>query len=222
VDRNSSRHSESAARPEDLLKTFGASVFVLLVGLGVIFDATDRGSGFTTEALRRTEVAREPRQIPNFLLLDLDGKKDSLRRRLAADNRVRIIDFIYMRCRSVCSSLGSVYQQLQQRILERGLQGQVSLLSISFDPAHDDAAALQDYAARMRLSPAVWEAVSLASASDRQRLLDSFGIMVVPAPMGGFEHNAALHIVDARARLVRITDYDALDQALDAALAAKR
>jgi protein SCO1/2 len=205
-----------------VLKTFAASLFALLAGLAVVFIATDRGRAFTTEELRRAEVAREPRPIPDLLVLDAAGNIAGLRQRLAADDRVWIIDFIYTRCRSVCSSLGSVYQQLQRRILERGLQGQVGLLSVSFDPANDDARALQDYAARMRLNPAVWDVVSLASPDDRRRLLDSFGIMVVPAPLGEFEHNAALHIVDARLRLVRIMDYDAMDQALDAALAAKR
>jgi protein SCO1/2 len=205
-----------------MLKTFAASLFALLAGLALIFIATDHGRAFTTEALRRAELARAPRPISDLMLLDVSGKKAGLRQRLAADNRVRIVDFIYTRCRSVCSSLGSVYQQLQRRILERGVQGQVGLLSVSFDPAHDDAFALQDYATRMRLNPAVWDVVSLASPDDRRRLLDSFGIMVVSVPLGEFEHNAALHIVDARLRLVRIMDYDAPDQALDAALAAKR
>ncbi len=96
------------------------------------------------------------------------------------------------------------------------------MLSVSFDPLHDDAHALQDYAARMRLNPVVWDVVSLALPGDRRRLLDSFGIMAVPAPRGEFVHNAALHIVDARLRLVRIIDYDAPEQALDAALVARR
>ena len=43
-----------------------------------------------------------------------------------------------------------------------------------------------------------------ASVEDRRRLLDTFGIMVVPAPLGEFEHNAALHIVTADGQLVRI------------------
>jgi protein SCO1/2 len=205
-----------------MLKTFAASLFALLAGLALIFIATDHGRAFTTEALRRAELARAPRPISDLMLLDVAGKKAGLRQHLAADNRVRIVDFIYTRCRSVCNSLGSVYQQLQRRILERGLQGQVGLLSVSFDPTNDDALALQDYAARTRLNPAVWDVVSLASPDDRRRLLDSFGIMVVAAPLGEFEHNAALHIVDARRRLVRIMDYDAPDQALDAALAARR
>jgi len=38
--------------------------------------------------------------------------------------------------------------------------------------------------------------------------------MVVPAPLGEFEHNAALHIVTADGRLVRILGLDEGTQAL--------
>ena len=68
----------------------------------------------------------------------------------------------------------------------------------------------------------VWQAMSLAEPADRRRLLDAFGIMVVPAPLGEFEHNAALHIIDASGRLVRIVDADAPGAALAAALAVGR
>ena len=182
-------------------------------------NAINRGHGFTTETLRRAEVARAPRPIPDFALIDADGRSTTLRQHLGAHQRVWIVDFVYTRCRTVCSSLGSVYQQLQRQILARGLQGQVRLLSVSFDPANDDAVALHDYAVRMGLKPEVWSVVTLASASDRQQLLDAFGIMVLPARDGEFEHNAALHIVDDRGRLLRILDYDAPGRALDAALA---
>jgi protein SCO1/2 len=145
-----------------------------------------------------------------------------LRQLLASDGRVQIVDFVYTRCQTVCSVLGSVYQRLQQQLLERGLQDKVGLLTISFDPVNDDAAALQDYAARLRMDPAAWQIVTLSSVADRRRLLDAFGIMVVPAPLGEFEHNAALHIIDPTGQLVRIVDYAAISQVIDIALATSR
>ncbi|MFT5642873.1 MAG: protein SCO1/2 [Janthinobacterium sp.] len=206
----------------NLLPTFAASLAALLAGLVVIFAATDGGSGFTTEVLRRTQVARAPQSIPDFTLQDDAGNSTALHQLLATDEKVWIVDFVYTRCQTICSSLGSIYQQLQQQIQERGLQHKVGLLSISFDPANDDAAALRDYASRMRLDPAVWRVVTLAGVQDRRRLLDAFGIMVVPAPLGEFEHNAALHIVSADGKLVRIVDYLVPSLALDAALAWQR
>lgn len=201
-----------------LIQTFAASLLALLLSLVAIFAATNQGQAFTTETLRRSEVARAPQPIPDFEVRDGNGQKNTLHQLLAADERVWIVDFVYTRCQTVCLSLGSVYQQLQQQLLARGLQDRVGLLSVSFDPANDDAATLQAYAHRMQMNPAVWRLVTLSQAQDRRRLLDAFGIMVVPAPLGEFEHNAALHIVDARGRLVRILGYDALDRVLDWAL----
>lgn len=216
----------SSRRPETptagLLQTFAASLFALLVGLAVIVLATDGGHAFTTEALRRGQVARAPQQLPDFSLRDRADQPAMLRQLLASDGRVQIVDFVYTRCQTVCSVLGSVYQRLQQQLLERGLQDKVGLLTISFDPVNDDAAALQDYAARLRMDPAAWQIVTLDSVADRRRLLDAFGIMVVPAPLGEFEHNAALHIIDPTGQLVRIVDYAAISQVIDIALATSR
>jgi protein SCO1/2 len=97
----------------------------------------------------------------------------------------------------------------------------VGLLSISFDPARDTPAALRDYARRMHADPRIWKFATLADGRDARRLLDEFGIVVIRAPAGEFDHNAAIHVVDARARLVRIVDLarpaDALSYAIELA-----
>ena len=201
-----------------LLPTFAACLIALAVGFGFVYSATDRGRAFTTESLRRSEVARQPVSIPDFTVFDASGRKQSLRELLTHEKRVWIVDFVYTRCQTVCSSLGTLYQQLQTEIVARSLQGRVGLLSISFDPANDRPAALRDYALRMRMHPEAWQIVSLDQPQDRRRLLDTFGIMVVPAPLGEFEHNAALHIIDREARLVRIIDTTEPGTALELAL----
>ena len=222
MDKNSSLAPQKVSPTADLLKTFALSLLLLLMGFWLLFYVTNRGQAFTTESLRRSEVSRQARQIPDFELLDAANQKMGLLRRLNLDGRVFIVDFVYTRCQTICSSLGSVYQQLQQQIVERGLQHQVGLLSISFDPENDDPKALQDYAERMRMDPSVWRIETLSRWQDRRRLLDSFGIMVLPAPLGEFEHNAALHLVNAQGQLVRIMDYDRPSDALNAALALAR
>jgi protein SCO1/2 len=208
VNESSSPSPDPVSATKGLPQTFLASLLALLLGLATIFLSTDHGRAFTTETLRRSEVDRRPTLIPDFPVIGADGKRLNLRRWMTTDGRVWIVDFVYTRCQTVCSSLGSVYQQLQAQVLARGLQDRIGLLSISFDPAHDDAAALSAYTFRMRMRADTWQVVSLESMADRQRLLDTFGIMVVPAPSNEFEHNAALHIVDGQGRLVRIVDYD--------------
>jgi protein SCO1/2 len=50
-------------------------------------------------------------------------------------------------------------------------------------------------------------------------LLRTFGIVVIPAPGGDFQHNAAVHLVDAEGRLARVLDPDAAPDQVDRALA---
>ena len=201
-----------------LLKTFAASTAALVVGLAALWSATEGGQAFTTETLRRQQIAVAPQHLDAFNLTLANGKKTNLNAVLAAGGTVWLVDFVYTRCQTVCSSLGSIYQQLQAQVEARGMQGQVGLLSISFDPVNDDAEALRAYAARMRMNPAIWQIATLSNWRDRRLLLDVFGIMVVPAPLGEFEHNAALHVVSADGKLVKIIDYLDFASALDAAV----
>ncbi len=208
-------------------RTFSASIAVLIAGLAVLFMATGGGQSFTTETLRRQQVMAQPQRIGAFDVTDASGNRTTLNALLAGgENEGRnegkqlwLVDFVYTRCQTVCSSLGSIYQQLQTQIEERGLHDKVGLLSISFDPANDDAAALSAYASRMRMNPAIWQIATLSKWQDRQRLLDAFGIMVLPAPLGEFEHNAALHVMRSDGTLIKIMDYLAYETALDTAMA---
>ena len=216
--RNSKQKADDPPGTAGLLQTFGATLLALIVGATCILQATDGGRALTTETLRRSEVARRPQSVPDLALRDGAGHETRLQKLLASGGKVWIVDFIYTRCETVCSALGATFQRLQRELLDRGLEQRVGLLSISFDPANDDKAALRAYAARMNTDPSAWQVVTLASAADRKALLDAFGIMVIPAELGEFEHNAAFHIVDDRATLVRIVDYSSIGGALHSAL----
>jgi protein SCO1/2 len=196
-----------------------ASILVLACGLTVLLQATAQGNAFTTETLRRTEVASRPSLVPELSVYDAEGNQNTLRQVLADGDKVWIVDFVYTRCQTICTALGTVFQQLQEQIQMRGLDDRVGLLSVSFDPAHDTSDALRIYRDRMRMDPAIWRVVTLSSPLDRRQLLDAFGIIVIPAPLGEFEHNAALHLVSGAGRLFRIVDYDNATLALDIALA---
>ena len=203
-----------------LLKTFAASCLVLLFGLIGLLHATEQGSAFTTEALRRSQVDRAPQALPDFQVIDANGTPHSLHAWLKASNKVWVVNFIYTRCQTLCSALGGSYQQMQAQLSSQlaNQDSGIGLLSVSFDPTRDNAAALRDYAVRMRADPHSWQLLSLAAPQDRGRLLDAFGIVVLPAPLGEFEHNAAFHIVNSKAQLVRIIDTSAPALALEAAL----
>lgn len=202
-----------------LAATFVATLGVLSLALVALFHATAGGTAFTTETLRRSAVAQAPVAVPDYAVVDAFGHVRPLRELLAAEGKVWIVDFVYTRCNTLCLSLGTVYQRLQAQIVAEGLQDRVGLLSISFDPLHDRGPALAEYAKRMNMQAGVWQLVSLRNEADRRRLLDSFGIMVVPAPMDEYEHNAALHLVTPAGQLVQILGLAEAAEAMTAAQA---
>lgn len=190
----------------DLPRTGLVVLAMLALGLSAIGAQTAGFRAFTSETLRRVELLERPKPLSALSVLDEQGRRTTLPGLLADGEKVWLVSFFYSGCNTLCLSLGTNFQQLQRLIDERGLQARVGLLSVSFDPARDTPAALRDYARRMQAEPRIWKLATLAEGRDARRLLDEFGIVVIPAPAGEFDHNAAIHVVDSCARLVRIVD----------------
>ena len=89
----------------------------------------------------------------------------------------------------------------------------LALLSVSFDPAHDDAAALVSFQRLHGDHGAGWIATRPVDAADLTTLLRVFGVVTVPDGLGGFVHDAAIAVVDPDSRLVAILDWDGRDGA---------
>lgn len=203
--------------PSSSRATALAVLAVALTGSGALYYGSSGFRALSTEAARRIEVAERPLRLPPATLSGADGSVRLLADDLRLDGRVTLVTFIYARCQSICRVVGSELQQMQDQIRTRGAAGRVRLVTISFDP-RDDAGALTRYGRMMKSDPAVWRLYGVANDGERRRLLDAFGVVVVPAPLGEFEHNAAFHVVDRSGRLVRILDYTEPETALDDAL----
>lgn len=191
-------------------------VLALVTGVGVLYALTNGFTVLTAEDARRQAIAAEPRPVVLAEVLDAADLHQTFSRHLQDDGRVAIVNFFYTRCSALCLAQGSLTERLQQAIQAKGLQDRIRLISLSFDP-RDKADDLARYAVRMGADPAIWQFLSLAQADQRQALLSQFGIVVVPAPLGEFEHNAAFHIVTPDGRLVRIIDLEDPGLALKAA-----
>lgn len=193
-----------------VLRTLLASVPIFVGGLGALALATDGFRAFTTESARRLTVAKQPRALPQLALQTADGRSIDF---TVLRGHWLLVDFIYTRCESYCSVQGNEYARLQQRLAEPIARGQVLLLSISFDPAHDGPAQLAAYQRRSGDHGAGWIAARPARASDLPVLLRSFGVTAVPDRLGGYVHNAAIAVVDPAGRLVAITDWASTQEA---------
>lgn len=170
---------------------------------GLTWHLTDGLQHWTFESQRRARAEAGQLVAPPVLLRDAAGQAHSWPAGGTAP--VTVVDFIYTRCPSVCQSLGSTFEQLQAQ-LAREAQPGVRLLSISFDVAHDDAAALAAHARRHRADAAQWQLLVPASAAERDRLLRALGVVVIGDGAGGYVHNASLHVIDAAGRVHAIHD----------------
>jgi protein SCO1/2 len=169
----------------------------------------------TAEAARRQAVAADAVAVPDLWGIDQTGKRRPLLDIM--DGRTVIVDFIFTRCTSVCSALGSSYQQLQADIQEEHLENKVRLVTVSFDPEHDTPAIIAEYARRLRANPGTWTILTPSDSEALRRSLKAFGVVRVSAPDGQFIHNAAFHIIDRHGRLARIVDIGEPRRALLAA-----
>ena len=194
--------------------------------------ATGDFEHWTFESLRRARAAEGGLQAPDVLLIDNLGRVSRpWAERAPGEERpargdVLIVDFVFTRCTTVCQSLGTAFQQMQAQleadrlaaVHQRGGAG-VRLLTISFDPGHDDVVALQAYAQRHRVDPSLWTVAVPSGIGETQQLLRALGVVVIADGWGGYAHNAGLHVVDGGGRLAGIYDLDAWPRALSHARA---
>lgn len=182
-------------------------MLALFAGIAALYSLTNSFTVLTAEGARRQAVAISPRAIPPADILTESGATESILHNLQADGRVTIINFFYSRCLSLCLAQGNLTGEMQDVIKDENLQDKIRLLSISFDP-RDKAKNLQRYADLMHADASVWQFATLSDPNSRQEILDLFGITVIPAPLGEFEHNAAFHVVSPDGKLTRIYDLE--------------
>lgn len=195
--------------PATALRTVLLTVGLLLAGVTGLGVATDGFRAFTTETARRAAVHRHPVAVPAVPLVNQDGVQFNL-----TDLRGRwvLVDFVYTRCMTICTVLGADFAQLERELAEPIAEGRVQLLSISFDMARDTPADLSSYLARFRASGPGWQAARPLTDHGLERLESTFGITVIPDQMGGYTHNAAIHLVDPSGHLVDIFDLGQREQ----------
>ncbi len=190
-----------------------ASLSILVIGCYALWQATDGLGALTTEGARRLDVAATQPDLPDLVLEDMNGRDVVLG---TPGDTIAFAEFIYTTCPTICRAAGESMARLRDRLVEEGLADRVRLMSVSFDPGYDDREAMAAYGELHDADGEVWT-IARPDPRDLAVLLDSFGVQVIPDEFGGFEHNAALHLIDRAGRLIRIFDIDDIDGAALAA-----
>jgi protein SCO1 len=186
-----------------LLRTLFLSIALCLAGGVVLYGATDQLQAFTSEAARRVAVRQHPIEVPSVTLETQSGARIDI-----ANLRGKwlLVDFVYTRCPTYCVALGSEFAQLQDQLAGRLGKDAVELVSISFDPVHDTPRELASYLQRAHSRGAGWVAARPVDSGGLDALERAFGITVISDGLGGYTHNAAIHVVDPQGRLIEIVD----------------
>ncbi|MBI3041942.1 MAG: SCO family protein [Betaproteobacteria bacterium] len=185
-----------------------ATTLAFAAGLAIAHAVTDGFEAYTLESARRLQALRAPASVPDLALVLAD---DGRTRLSGMPGRVLLVDFVYTRCPTYCVALGSVYARLQRRLAPEIAAGEVRLVSVTFDPARDGPAELRAYRARHSADPAGWDLGRPARAGDVERWLAAFGVVVIPDGLGGYAHNAAVHVLGPDRKLVAILDTQDID-----------
>ncbi len=193
------------------MKSLIAGVVVVLAGGVALWMGTDCLRAITAEQARRVAVQKAPQVLPHAVMTDQDGRSFTF-----ADysGKLVLVDFVYTRCRSWCTALGTGFQQIFRALPPDAAGREVFLLTVSFDPARDTQEVLKRYARYYGADGTTWRVARVADGGQLDAMLRAFGIVILADSQGEFQHNAAIHLVDRQGRLAEIIDFDAPHEAL--------
>ena len=136
--------------------------------------------------------------VPDFTLTDQQKRAVNLRQ---FAGKVVALNFVYTRCvlPEYCLRASNNFGVLQKQFQER-LGKDLILLTITFDPVHDQPEILREYAKTWKADPENWRFLT-GTAADVQRVCDWFGVTFVPEE-GLFVHSQHTAIIGRDGKLI--------------------
>lgn len=140
-------------------------------------------------------VVGEP--VPDFTLTDQTGAPVSLSQ---LRGQVVAVNFVYTSCAltQFCFRVTNHFASIARRFEDR-LGKDLTLVTITFDPARDTADILREYAARWQADPRTWRFLT-GTADDVRRVCDLFGVDFYPDE-GLTNHSLRTGVIDRAGRL---------------------
>jgi cytochrome c peroxidase len=144
-------------------------------------------------------------------VLDSSGQPGALHEHFG--DKLVVLSFIYTRCSDVngCPLAAYVLKGVQDRVLAaRELEGQVRLVSFSFDPQHDTPAVLDKYASHLRKPGFDWRFLTTRSEAELAPILDGYGQWIVwddggnGLQLGSVSHLLRVYLIDRDKRIRNI------------------
>ncbi len=189
--------------------SISSALCVLLFSSTLWWQGTDGLQAFTSETARRLKVLESPRVLTDLTFENQDYESVNFSE---YEGKIVLVDFIYTNCPDLCHALGFIFKSIKTELEELGLEDQVQIVNISFDVEQDTPDKLNSYVKRYTKDTRNWNALRLKDPEKLSQLLNDFDIVVIPNERGGFDHNAAIHLLDQNGRLIGIYDHQAQAQ----------
>ena len=139
-------------------------------------------------------------------VLDSRGRATHLHELL--DGRIVVLSFIYTTCSDIngCPLATHVLRGIQDRLLDvPSLDGQVRLISLSFDPARDTPPVLARYGGYFKAPGFDWRFLTTRSQTELAPVLDAYGQWVIRDPeQGALSHLLRVYLIDRDRRIRNI------------------
>jgi protein SCO1/2 len=150
------------------------------------------------EALRPVHRLKVGQAVPDFSLTDQQGQAVRLRQ---FSGKVIALNFVYTRCAlpEYCYRSSNNFGVIQKKY-EKRLGKDLELITVSFDPVHDQPGVLRDYAKTWKADPATWHFLT-GPVGDVQRVCHLFGVNYVPDE-GLFVHSLHTAVIGRDGKLV--------------------
>jgi protein SCO1/2 len=158
----------------------------------------------TAPAITESQILKPGDAVPDTALVDENNAASPLTS--LKGHRVALT-FMYTRCPQpdFCPLMDRNFTAVQTQIKRTPGLGDVRLVSISFDPAHDTPAVLKAHAKTLQADPRVWHFVT-ASKDDIKAFAAKFGVTAEPSDEGPtvITHNLSTAVIDGDGKLVKI------------------
>jgi protein SCO1/2 len=154
----------------------------------------------TPEAASQASEVHAGEQVPDFQLVDQDGRTVRLK---DFRGKAVVLTFIYTRCPlpNFCPLMSKNFAALQER-LKKEFRGRFELLSISIDPRFDRPEVLKEYAGRYGADESCWR---FATGDQEQVDLAASTFGLVHEPENGLiAHNLRTALIGPDGRLVHL------------------
>ncbi|HEX7058126.1 MAG TPA: SCO family protein [Bacilli bacterium] len=193
---------------------------ILLFGFALFYASTDGFHAYTTKSAVQYELLHSRPHLPAVTLQDGKGREFRLDR--FAKGKYVLLSFMYTTCKDVCPAIELNMAKIYRSVPKHYLGKEIEFLSVSFDPARDTPSVLAKYGSAFGSDGETWRMARINDAAELKRVLDQYGVTVIPDGNGEFTHSTSFYLIGKDGRLLQAMNYTKVEETLDAVMNALR